>query len=105
MMSPFVVIGLESTDGRSADTRVRNVGAAAAPDAGPAKTIFGLCVLSVMAKVPAVVTGEPVTVCRDGTVTATLVTVPAPPDVEPLRPTKGAWVAFVDDVGNVRALE
>lgn len=64
--------------GRSANTIDLNDGAAAAPVVGPAKTVFALCVFSPIAKVPVDVMGEPEMLRKDGTVAATLVTVPPP---------------------------
>jgi hypothetical protein len=63
----------------SADASARKVGVAAAPEVGPAKTWFAVCVASENARVPLEVIGEPVTARIDGTVAATLVTVPEPP--------------------------
>jgi hypothetical protein len=62
--------------GISAATKARNVGVAAPQLPGPAKTVFAVWVARVTAKVPEVVTGEPATLRKDGTVKATLVTVP-----------------------------
>jgi hypothetical protein len=64
---------------KSAIPSARKVGAAAPPDAGPAKTVFALCVASVPVSVPLVVTGDPLTVIIEGNDRATLVTVPPPP--------------------------
>src|SRR6187551_433099 len=47
--------------GRSAPTRARNVGVAAAPDPGPAQTRLAACVASVAVSVPLRVTGLPET--------------------------------------------
>jgi hypothetical protein len=62
--------------GRSVAASARNVGVAAAPVVGPAKTNAADCVVSVADKVPLVVTGEPATVNRDGNPRATEVTEP-----------------------------
>jgi hypothetical protein len=62
--------------GKSAATRARNVGADAPPEDGPARTRFAFCVASVTASVPLVVMGEPDTERNDGTVSATLDTLP-----------------------------
>src|ERR1700729_2042337 len=66
--------------GISNDTSARNAGFAAEPDAGPANTVFAVCVKGVAATVPEVVTAV------DGVelstmpspVKVTLVTVPVP---------------------------
>ena len=64
--------------GRSAPTMERNVGATAPPLVGPAQTKLAACVASDPVSVPAVVTGEPLTVNIPGSDRATLVT--EPPD-------------------------
>src|SRR5579885_839910 len=64
--------------GRSAPTRARNVGAAAAPELGPAHTVLALCVARPRVMRPFVVTGEPVTLNIPGALRPTLVTVPVP---------------------------
>lgn len=56
----------------------RNVGVAAPPLVGPAKNVFAVSVANVIAKVPDVVIGLPVTDRMEGTVSATEVTVPVP---------------------------
>ena len=63
--------------GTSAATRDRNVGAAALPLEGPAKTLLADCVARTPVNVPDTVTGEPLTVIMFGKERATLVTVPA----------------------------
>jgi hypothetical protein len=68
--------------GTSAETSERNVGCAAAPVVGPAKTVLAVSVLSVSVSVPLPVTGEPEMVkmgAVDPSANATLVTVPLPP--------------------------
>jgi hypothetical protein len=68
---------LAKVPGRSAATSERNVGVAADPETGPAKTLLADCVDSVIAIVPAPVTGLPLAErSAEGTVTPTLVTVP-----------------------------
>ena len=66
-------------EGISAATSDLKVGAKALPDAGPANTVFALSVAKPIAKVPLDVIGEPDTVRKPGTVSATLVTVPPVP--------------------------
>ena len=61
-------------------TKARYVGVAGEPELGPALTTLADCVLSVMASVPEVVMGEPETLLSEGTVRATEVTVPEPPE-------------------------
>ena len=39
-------IPLKYAEGKSADTKERNVGVAAPPDAGPANTVFAFCVFN-----------------------------------------------------------
>jgi hypothetical protein len=59
-----------------------NVGAAAAPEVGPAQTRLALCVLRVSVRLPAVVTGDPETPNTDvGATRPTLVSVPVSLDV------------------------
>src|SRR5437660_739687 len=61
--------------GRSAATNARKVGTAAAPDDGPAKTVFAVCVVNVPVKVPEPVTGDPLTLKTEtGSASPTLVT-------------------------------
>src|SRR2546421_11696668 len=61
--------------GISAATSARNVGVAAAPEAGPAKTVFAVCVVNDPVNVPDEVTGEPVTLKTEtGSANPTLVT-------------------------------
>ncbi len=67
--------------GMSAPAKGRNPGVAAAPVDGPAKTVFALSLASVPAKVPAPVTGVPVTLNIAGKESPTLVTVPRPASV------------------------
>src|SRR5271166_505117 len=62
----------------SATTSARNVGAVGPADAGPAQTVFAVCVALVSVSVPAPVIGEPPTVNSAGAASATLVTVPEP---------------------------
>jgi hypothetical protein len=65
--------------GKSADTRLRNVGVAVEPLVGPAKTVFAVCFNSPGTNVPELVTGDPGTVLLKITpspVCPTLVTVP-----------------------------
>lgn len=59
-------------------SNVRNVGAAAAPEPGPARTVFAVWVANDAVNVPDVVTGLPLTVNIAGMAKATLVTVPPP---------------------------
>src|SRR5258705_8275332 len=63
--------------GMSAATSARNVGAAAEPEVGPAHTWLADALALVIASVPEPVTGEPDTENSAGTVSPTLVTVPA----------------------------
>src|SRR6185312_8444151 len=63
----------------SAATKARNPGAAAAPDAGPANTVFAFWLAREPVSVPEVVTGEPETENIFGSESPTLVTVPAAP--------------------------
>lgn len=65
------------SEGISAATKERNVGAVAAPEAGPAKTIFADSFANVAVSVPVEVTGEPETAKMDGIDKPTLKTVPA----------------------------
>src|SRR5512135_968068 len=67
-----------SDAGRSAATRARNVGCAGAPVVGPAHTVLADSVALVTARVPAVVTGEPLTLNSAGIDRPTLVTEPVP---------------------------
>ena len=64
--------------GISAVVKALKVGAAAAPDEGPANIEFTACVVSVPVSVPLVVTGELVTAMIDGNDKPTEVTVPEP---------------------------
>ena len=64
--------------GRSAPTKDRNVGVAAAPVVGPAHTRLADCVASVPVRVPVLMTGLPDTVNMPGRASPTLVTVPVP---------------------------
>ena len=64
--------------GISAQTAARNVGAAAEPEAGPRNAVFAVWVANPRAHVPDVVIVQPEVVRIEGTVTATLVTVPPP---------------------------
>jgi hypothetical protein len=83
MVVPFTLVVLLSAAGISAATNARNVGAAALPVEGPAKTVFAVSVAKVPVNVPEVVTGEPLTVKIAGRESATLVTVPLPPPQTP----------------------
>ena len=65
--------------GISAETSDLNVGAAAPPEVGPANTKLALSLARDRASVPEVVMGDPEIDKKDGTVIATLVTVPLPP--------------------------
>jgi len=65
-------------DGKSAATNDLNVGAAALPEVGPAKTKLADSVANASANVPLTVTGEPDTVNIPGADKPTLVTVPVP---------------------------
>lgn len=65
-----------SVVGRSVFVIARKVGAASAPLAGPANTVFAVSVAKVIANVPVVVTGLPETEKIDGAVNATDVTEP-----------------------------
>jgi hypothetical protein len=67
--------------GMSAATNARKAGVATPPDVGPANTVFAVCVAREIARVPDEVTGDPDTDKNEGTVCATLVTVPEPPGV------------------------
>jgi hypothetical protein len=58
-----VVVAIE---GKSASTIVLKVGAADAPEEGPAHTKLAPCVLSEKVSVPELVTGDPDTVKMDG---------------------------------------
>jgi hypothetical protein len=69
--------GLET--GRSAGAMARKVGAAALPEEGPAKNVLAVCVARTAVSVPAVVTGDPLTVKIAGSDNPTLVTDPLPP--------------------------
>ena len=100
MMSPLVVIGLVKLLGTSAETSALNVGAAAVPDDGPAKTRFAFWLLSVTANVPALVTGEPLTLCHEGTVKPTLVTEPTPVEA----PMTMTWAAVAPFAAAAKAL-
>ena len=64
--------------GTSAATIERKPGVAAPPLVGPANTRLAACVARLIASVPVVVTGEPEMDMIDGTVAATLLTVPLP---------------------------
>jgi hypothetical protein len=75
------LVTLPTPPGRSVATKARNVGVAAPPLAGPAKTVLAVSVVRATARVPEVVIGEPATVKKLGTVIPTLVTVPPPIDV------------------------
>jgi hypothetical protein len=78
------VVLLEIVAGRSAGTKARKLGVAAAPEPGPAKTVLGVWVRSCGVSVPLEVTGEPGTVVLKmipSPVIPTLVTDPLP---EPL---------------------
>ena len=81
-MTPPAPLAAKLMAGMSAPTSVPNVGAADAPLVGPLKTVFALWLASVAAKVPEVVTGDPVTLKIEGRERLTLVTdpPPAPPD-------------------------
>lgn len=59
------------------------MGDAEAPVVGPAKMVFADCDTKDVARVPVVVTGDPVTLKKEGTVSATLVT-PVFPTTIPL---------------------
>ena len=69
--------------GKSVATMLRNVGLAAAPDAGPISAVFLLCVFKATVSVPLLVTA--VEAVAESTVPSpvkvTLVTVPPPPVV------------------------
>ncbi len=80
--------------GKSAVTRLRKVGAAAAPVVGPAQMRFALCVARVSANAPEVVIGEPARLKMPGTVIATLVTVPVPPPPPPMPSCTWVWVTL-----------
>jgi hypothetical protein len=67
-----------SENGKSATTRLRNVGEAAEPLPGPAKIKFADCVANTAVKVPDVVTGDPDTVNIAGSDKPTDVTDPPP---------------------------
>src|SRR5919198_1895549 len=58
LMAPAVLL---VATGRSLPWSARKSGAAALPLAGPAKTVLAVCVASVSARVPLVVTGLPAT--------------------------------------------
>ena len=85
------VVLLEIVTGRSAGARARNVGVAAGPDPGPARTLLTAWVRSCGVSVPLEVTGEPETAelkIIPSPVIPTLVTVPvtvAPPEVNMVR--------------------
>jgi hypothetical protein len=66
------------SDGMSPATNARNVGVAAAPVVGPAKTKFAFWLLRVIPKVPLVVIGAPLPVKMAGSDKPTDVTVPVP---------------------------
>jgi predicted transcriptional regulator len=72
------VVPLIVVVGTSALTSARKVGAAAAPELGPANTVFAVCVFGVSVSVPLEVTGEPLTAYNGPeTLSPTLVTDPA----------------------------
>jgi len=76
LKTPVVTL-LASMAGMSAETRERKLGAAVVgPTAGPANTTFGPCWAQEAARVPELVTGEPLTVNSDGNDSDTLVTDP-----------------------------
>jgi hypothetical protein len=64
--------------GMSTFASARKVGAAAAPEAGPAHTVFADSLAFTKVKVPLLVTGDPETVNSGGAAKPTLVTVPVP---------------------------
>ena len=87
-MPPSVVaLGL----GRSAPTRDRNVGCAAAPVVGPAQTRLAAWVAKAAVSVPETVTGLPETVMIEGSESPTEVTEP-----EPVLPQEGLAAAPPD---------
>ena len=63
-----VPVVLAALFGMSAETRARNVGAAAVPVVGPAQTVLAVSVERPIASVPDVVMGEPLMVNPVGTV-------------------------------------
>src|SRR5205823_6759635 len=72
---PLISHANEFKLGRSAATNARNVGTAAAPDDGPAKTVLAVCVVNVPVNVPIEVTGDPLILNTDaGRESPTLVT-------------------------------
>ena len=79
--------------GMSAATSARNVGAAAEPLPGPAKTMFAFWFANDTASVPLVVMGEPATDRKLGTLSATLVTEPLPPPAAAIAACTNAVVA------------
>jgi hypothetical protein len=77
-----VPVVLAALFGISAETSPLNVGCAADPVVGPAKTVLAVCVVNVWVSVPEVVTGLPVIVyigVVEASEKATLVTVPEVP--------------------------
>jgi hypothetical protein len=80
---PAVMVTLEYCraplviSGKSVKPMALNVGVAAPPDVGPAQKRLASWVASVAASVPALVTGDPLTVKMAGKLNPTLVTVPA----------------------------
>ena len=72
--------------GRSGATILRNVGLAAAPDDGPINAVFLVCVLSVAATVPLLVSAAEGVELRTvpSPVKVTLVTVPVGAGVHPV---------------------
>jgi len=85
-VAAFPVVLLEIVAGKSADAKARNVGLAAGPEPGPAKTALAVWVRSCGASVPLDVIGEPETVglkTMPSPAIPTLVTFPEP--VAPLE--------------------
>jgi hypothetical protein len=75
------VVLLDKVEGKSADTKARNVGVAAGPEPGPARTALLVWLSSCGARVPVDVIGEPETVelkTMPSPVMPTLVTEPVP---------------------------
>ena len=86
VVEPLPSVTVPVPEGISAVTSARNVGVAELPVVGPASTVLAVCVTSVGASVPELVTGEPGTVelyRTPGIDKPTLVTVPLPPPPAP----------------------
>lgn len=77
-VTPPFPLAAKFTAGISEFTRGRKIGAAEAPDAGPARIVFALSLANVAASVPEAVTGDPVTLKMEGNDKLTLVTLPPP---------------------------